>query len=574
MASEITRANSATTKVAIIPTGSFFRGQLQNIKDVEWYIPTKSGKMIPIDPKTTNYSSLMKISFGYGAINSPEILAEMLYNAIFIDKMDYIYITGGRDNEFVIIKLNELIETRKPTIPEKLPIVYGMSDATNTLIYLGQKGYARPFVAGGIFIGQISKMKLEQNITRPDPTYTDNIEGILVPEYSLRTRGTLSQTMLFDDEVNFLLTEIHFRDEANLMKEFYGKIPLEKRKNIVFCISAVGGTNIEECDKYLKEKLTDFEKEIISGILKREVKIEWIDSEQYFVVKTKGHEDFTLSKESGNKIQDISNKIRHNLKKQKEQEEFKKWCLEKGFNVIEGINFGHRNNQDQYQPIPCFCQCKLEGEKISYTLSDKPLIPTLKIEELMSKPTEEISEPVHYLKFYGSSSGDEAERLRHNYIGGGGSEVSMFLESNRNKTSIFEQKGRLQPDKDGTFSIYFYGIENIGGAPEYNYIVDLERLLKDIDKLKMEGLKTLKIVGFNLPLDEEIKLDNDQKAKPRKILKDILFFMKENYPTFKEGVEIEINGKSLEEFVLEEEKNESLLKKQQKRDSGIGCLIQ
>ena len=113
MASEITRADFTKTKVAIIPTGSFFRGQLQNIKDVEWYIPTESGKMIPIDPKTTDYSSLTKISFGYGAINSPEILAEMLYNAIFIDKMDYIYITGGRDNEFVIIKLNELIEKNK-----------------------------------------------------------------------------------------------------------------------------------------------------------------------------------------------------------------------------------------------------------------------------------------------------------------------------------------------------------------------------------------------------------------------------------------------------------------------------
>lgn len=546
MASEITRADFTKTKVAIIPTGSFFRGQLQNIKDVEWYIPTESGKMIPIDPKTTDYSSLTKISFGYGAINSPEILAEMLYNAIFIDKMDYIYITGGRDNEFVIIKLNELIETKKPTIPEKLPIVYGMSDATNTLIYLGQKGYARPFVAGGIFIGRISKMKLEQSVARHTPTYTDDTEGILIPEYSLRTRDTLSQMMLFDDKVNFLLTEIHFRDEANLMKEFYGKIPLEKRKNIVFCMSAVGGTSIEECDKYLKEKLTDFEKEIISSILKREVKIEWIDSEQHFVVKTKGHENFTLSKESGNKIKDISGKIRHNQQKQEEQDKFKNWCLENGFNVIEGINFGHRNNQDQYQPIPCFCQCKLEGEKISYTLSNNPLRPTCPIEELISEKIKEASEPIHYLRF------------GENYIGGGGSEVSMFLESNGNKTSIFEQKGRFQPDDDGTFSIYFYGIKNIGGAPEYNYIVDLERLLKDIDKLKMEGLKTLKIVDFNLPLDEEIKLDNDQKAKPRKILKDILFFMKENYPTFKEGVEIEINGKSLEEFIVEPKQQLSL----------------
>lgn len=566
MASEITRANSATIKVAIIPTGSFFRGQLQNIKDVEWCIPTESGKMIAIDPKTTDYSSLMKISFGYGAINSPEILAEMLYNAIFIDNIDYISITGGRDNEFVIIKLNELIKTRKPIIPEKLPIVYGMSDATNTLIYLGQRGYARPFVAGGIFIGQISKMKLQQSITRPNPTYTDDTEGISIPEYSLRTRDTLSQTMLFDDKVNFLLTEIHFRDEANLMKEFYGKIPLEKRKNIVFCMSAVGGTSIEECDKYLEKKLTDSEKEIISSILKREVKIEWIDSEQHFVVKAKGHEDFTLSKESGNKIEEISSKIRHNQQKQEEQDKFKNWCLENGFNVIEGINFGHRNNQDQYQPIPCFCQCKLEGEKISYTLGDKPLIPTLKIEEFMFKPTEEISESVHYLKFCGSSSGDEAERLRPNYIGGGGSEVSMFLESNGNKTSIFEQKGRLQPDKDGTFNIYFYGIESRGGAPEYNYIVDLERLLKDIDKLKMKGLKTLKIVGFNLPLDEKIKLDNGEKAKPRKILEDILFFMKENYPTFKEGVEIEINGKSLEEFII---KSEQLVLSKKTR---IGCM--
>lgn len=496
MASEITRADSTKTKVAIIPTGSFFRGQLQNIKDVELYIPTESGKMIPIDPKTTDYSSLTKISFGYSAINSPEILAEMLYNAIFIDKINYINITGGRDNEFVIIKLNELIETKKPTIPEKLPIVYGMSDATNTLIYLGQKGYARPFVAGGIFIGQISKMKLEQSVARHTPTYTDDTEGILIPEYSLRTRDTLSQMMLFDDKVNFLLTEIHFRDEANLMKEFYGKIPLEKRKNIVFCMSAVGGTSIEECD---------------------------------------------------NKIKDISGKIRHNQQKQEEQDKFKNWCLENGFNVIEGINFGHRNNQDQYQPIPCFCQCKLEGEKISYTLSNNPLRPTCPIEELISEKIKEASEPIHYLRF------------GENYIGGGGSEVSMFLESNGNKTSIFEQKGRFQPDDDGTFSIYFYGIKNIGGAPEYNYIVDLERLLKDIDKLKMEGLKTLKIVGFNLPLDEEIKLDNGEKAKPRKILKDILFFMKENYPTFKEGVEIEINGKSLEEFIAEP-KQQLLLK--------------
>ena len=328
-------------------------------------------------------------------------------------------------------------------------------------------------------------------------------------------------------------------------------------------------------------------KKIISGILKREVKIEWIDSEQHFVVKTKEHENtlskksgnkikdisgkirhnqqkqeeqdkfknwclengfnFTLSKESGNKIKDISGKIRHNQQKQEEQDKFKNWCLENDFNVIEGINFGHRNNQDQYQPIPCFCQCKLEGEKISYTLSNNPLRPTCPIEELISEKIKEASEPIHYLRF------------EENYIGGGGSEVSMFLESNGNKTSIFEQKGRLQPDNDGTFSIYFYGIKNIGGTPEYNYIVDLERLLKDIDKLKMEGLKTLKIVDFNLPLDEEIKLDNDQKAKPRKILKDILFFMKENYPTFKEGVEIEINGKSLEEFIVKP-KQQLLLK--------------
>lgn len=68
----------------------------------------------------------------------------MLYNAIFKEKIDYIYITGGRGNEYTTIELNKLIEQNKENkLNEQKTIVYGMSDTTNTINYLGQRNIAK-----------------------------------------------------------------------------------------------------------------------------------------------------------------------------------------------------------------------------------------------------------------------------------------------------------------------------------------------------------------------------------------------------------------------------------------------
>ena len=133
-----------------------------------------------------------------------------------------------------------------------MPVVYGMSDATNLLNYLGQKGIAKPYISTSIFEPfsfenpehkpkPIGEEKLRQEITRSDGK-NDELEGVLIPEYLLRSYGTIQEMQLFRDKVNFLATEVHFPGEAELMMEAYKNIKPEDRKNIVFCLSAVGNT--------------------------------------------------------------------------------------------------------------------------------------------------------------------------------------------------------------------------------------------------------------------------------------------------------------------------------------------
>lgn len=461
--------------IAIIPTGQHYMGR-ETVEDlrrrsgngITFYLPNRSGDLINTDEATTEITAHKEINWGYASTHSPEMRAEMLYDAIFNKKLDYIHITGGRGNEYTIIELDKLIRERKPKI-DKMPIVYGMSDATNLLNYLGQKGIAKPYISTSIFEPfsfrnpehkpkPIGEEKLRQEITRFDGK-NDELEGVLIPEYLLRSYGTIQEMQLFRDKVNFLATEVHFPGEAELMMEAYKNIKPEDRKNIVFCLSAVGNT------------------------------------EQ-----------------------------RHNQFKQEEQDKFKKWCIENGFRVVEGIKFGHQNDRDQYLPIPSYCECRLSDNTLQYTTTTVPL-PTNPIKIEISQQG---GQECNTLEFY------------KNYIPGGGSEVSRLIDPETEKASlIFGQTRNLKPNANGEFNVIFDSFKDRGGCPPFIYIQDLERTLKDIDKLGRNELKTINISNFDLPLEGQINPPSRKTNKDSIV--EVVSYISKNYANLRD-VKISINN--------------------------------
>ncbi len=472
------------------------------------YLPNGEGVL----EEMTNEVSIQQINWGYASAYSPKVRAELIYDAIFNKKINYIYITGGRGNEDTINELEKLIRARNPEPLkfDEMPIVYGMSDATNMLNYLGQRNIARSFVAGNgissIFRRQrngqelfVDERDLRQEVKRCD-SKKDRIDGILIPEYLLRSYGTLQEMRLFKDRVNFLATEIHFPGEAELMKGVYGAIKPEDRKNIVFCLSAVGESD------------------------------ESITPEQY----ERKHKR-RLGKTEEEKEKQLKIIIKSNQHKAKEQNEFKKWCLENGFRIIEDIKFGHENNPDQYLPIPGYCECELDGNELQYSFRN----PTFDRREMgevfvmVNIPKYELAE-CHKLTF------------GENYAPGGVSEVSTFIENadsvekTQKAMPIFIVKN-LGPDENGKFGIEFDGFNGRKCSPSV-YIQDLERALRDVRSLEMRGLKSIEIIGFDLPLEEKFQSSERRNGE---VIKNIIGFISKEYlknVTIKIGNELEFKN--------------------------------
>ena len=435
-----------------------------------------------------------------------------MYDAIFNKKINYIHITGGRGNEDTINELEKLIMARNPEPLkfDEMPIVYGMSDATNMLNYLGQRNIARSFVAGNgissIFRRQqdgqelfVDEGDLRQNVKRCD-NKMDKINGILIPEYLLRSYGTLQEMQLFKDRVNFLATEIYFPGEAELIKGVYGAIKPEDRKNIVFCLSAIGESD------------------------------ESITPDKYEEKRKRG-----LGRTDEEKSRQLKAIIKHNQIKAKEQEEFKKWCEENGFGVIEGVKFGHRNNPDQYLPIPGYCECELDGDDLRYSFRS----PTFDEREMgeafvmVNIPKYDVAE-CHKLTF------------GKNYVPGGASEVSSFIgitdtvEKTQKAMPIFTVKN-LGADENGKCKIKCDSFNSRKCSP-FVYIQDLERALRDVRSLEMRGLKSIEIIGFDLLLEEKFQ---SSKRTNGEVIKDIIGFISKEYlknVTIKIGNELEFKN--------------------------------
>ena len=536
----------------IIPSGEVYKGNM-SLGRMGWlkiYLPNKNGELeemttfnqqvngqnsqnknssqqVKIPNKMVD-DSIQHVNWGIASAYSPDVRAKLIYDALFEKRIDYIYITGGRGNEDTINELNKLIETQKPTIiADKMPIVYGMSDATNMLNYLGQRNLARCFIAGNgissIFKGQrlIKEEELKElnnkneEVSRRKVSNSE-VEGVLIPEYLLSSYGTLQEMRLFKDRVNFLATEIHFSGETELMKNIYSSIKPEDRKNIVFCMSAVG---------IHRKEITPDEYEAESGR--------------------------KLGEDKQRQLEAI---IRSNDIKENEQSEFKKWCEENGFKVVEGVEFGHNNNpgnnnvQGQYLPIPVYCECKLIGDRLQYSFNS-PFKPNENAEECFADVNiskKEVKE-CHELSFYHKVNGD----FYGNYIPGGATEVSKFVE-NGNIMPIFAVKN-LKPDENGVFNIKFIDRQ---GCPQFIYIKDLERALRDIRSLNMEGLKEIKIDGFDL------EFGGKNREVMKKAIKDIVSYISREYLkdiTINIGNTLEFNnGKSIENKGLSDSKRQDI----------------
>lgn len=269
---------------------------------------------------------------------------------------------------------------------------------------------------------------------------------------------------IFNDRINFLATEIHFKNEAILMEDFYKNIDLKDKKNIIFCLSAIGDQN------------------------------------------------------------STSNQI-----KKEEQDKFKKWCLENGFSVIEGIKFGHNNNMDQYLSIPSYCECTLNLNESK-----------LKYSHNICKMNNDNSKAINIIQYNNDDKYNSLE-FNKNYIHGGYSEVSTFIDKNQNYTTIFTKASSIQPNIKGEFKIEFDTSKNY--KTPFVYIQNLERLLKDIDKLDMKNLQTLRIINFDLPLKNKLQIKNGNNIiflnkTNEEVLNDIICYISKNYKNLKD---VEIN---------------------------------
>lgn len=529
---------------ALIPTGERYRTAItpEDLRSrtqnrVSFFLPNKDGELINIDApsaKNNSFNANYEINWGYASTHSPEVRAKMLYDAIFNKELDYIDISGSRGNEYTIMEFEKLIRNEDLPKLDKMPIVCGSSDATNLLVYLGQKGIAKPYIAS-IFDffppknerkpAPLKKDDLKQKIARTDDK-CEILEGVLIPEYLLRSYGTLQEMKLIKGGINFLATEIHFPGEAELMIEAYKNIKPEDRRNIVFCLSAVGCSNEKEVDEYIK--------------------------------KQPNNDEERLEKLRNN----LMNDAKPNDIKRRGQERFKNWCIENGFTVIEGLKFGHHNNPDQHSPVPCYCKCTLNGDILEYD-TDK-----------MIKPL-----PTDFARVEIPQQGEQqfdTIEFGKNYEGGGGSEVSTYVMG-RNKNgrplkyaTIFSQIGNLQP-KNNEIDIKFISFKEFGNHPypSYVYIQDLERVLKDIDKLLPNSPKTIKISGFDLPL--EAKADSGYRwnkerteiifdsGKERKTIKEAIIetvtYISKNYPKLRD-VKIDLgNGLEFKNNICIERQN-------------------
>lgn len=210
------------------PIISFAETREQNQQLINKYREnTRINLYIPSD------DNISMVKWGYSATHSPRKRAELLYDAIFVKGIENIYITGGRGADDAIIELEKIIQEKQPVLTKKVN-VFGMSDATHILNYLGQKGYATPFISRGDFR---QAEPLNQSVVYDG----ERIEGIMLPEYLMRSWGTMQQTRLITGQVSFLATEIRFDGELELMKQLYKDID---RNSVVFCLSAVGDISI------------------------------------------------------------------------------------------------------------------------------------------------------------------------------------------------------------------------------------------------------------------------------------------------------------------------------------------
>ena len=92
------------------------------------------------------------------------------------------------------------------------------------------------------------------------------------------------------------------------------------------------------------------------------------------------------------------------------------------------------------------------------------------------------------------------------------------------------------------------------------YIQDLERVLKDIDKLGMKNLKTIKISNFDLPL-EELANPPSRKTNKEAIIEVVSYISKSytnlrnvkinlgNSLEFKNGIVNQLSRKSSSSFI-------------------------
>ncbi|GMO59385.1 MAG: hypothetical protein Ta2D_05110 [Rickettsiales bacterium] len=226
--------------IALIPTGEVFRLDKeqtldQTMKNFETF--AKNNHLNIYAPQDKN---LFDVEYSFSRSHTPTQKAIMLLDALKNPAITDIYLTGGNGTEDVVAELDKIITpTDRQMIKSKK--VYGMSDATHLLNYLGQQQLAFPHILIGDW----------RSITTPNTKYIkefggneiqdfysknpqEKIEGVIIPGDLVHGYGKKEQLKLAKDKMNFIAEEIRFPNEGDrIIKMLEGLAPADK-KNICF----------------------------------------------------------------------------------------------------------------------------------------------------------------------------------------------------------------------------------------------------------------------------------------------------------------------------------------------------
>ncbi len=247
---------SESDKKLLLKLKSFPDGcQQSELKEAVRDLPKRSIN-VKVDEKsyTGDYLSADGIAFSY----SPQERALMLYDAITAKDTNgnyiynNIYITGGSNTEDVILELEKILSEKKETLPNRNQdlTIFGFSDATQLLHYLGQRGTATPYyysksplnlveeIENGAFGNDLEKtFELTAfNETASRLKLKQPLAGHTLPGNQVQVENQPThQTQFFNEGYNFIIAEFRSKENVDSFMELYQKKFTDK--NVVLLLS-------------------------------------------------------------------------------------------------------------------------------------------------------------------------------------------------------------------------------------------------------------------------------------------------------------------------------------------------